>query len=111
MSSSSASIAYFPIPLHNSEMNTEQLTQHIENAINELLRQRGLEAIRVSANSRFLSDEVPIDSLDLAVLVTELQRVTGNDPFQAGFRNFRTVGELANLYAASLSGLASTSGI
>lgn len=92
-------VAYFPIPLHNGDMNAEQLTQHIGNTINEMLRQKGLEAIGVSGNSRFLSDEIPIDSLDLAVLVTDLQRITGKDPFQAGFRNFRTVGELANLYA------------
>lgn len=80
-------------------MNVEQVTQHIEKTINDLLGQRGLESVTVSANSRFLSDEVPLDSLDLAVIVTELQRITGKDPFQAGFRNFRTVGELANLYA------------
>lgn len=73
--------------------------QHIEKIINDLLGQRGLESVTVSANSRFLSDEVPLDSLDLAVIVTELHRITGRDPFQAGFRNFRTVGELANLYA------------
>jgi acyl carrier protein len=81
-------------------MNSEQLTQEIEKIINEMLGNRGLEPVSVSANSRFLSDEVPLDSLDLAVIVTELQRITGKDPFQAGFRNFRTVGELANLYAA-----------
>jgi acyl carrier protein len=40
-----------------------------------------------------------IDSLDLAGLVVDLQTSTGLDPFAAGFVNFRTAGELADLFA------------
>jgi acyl carrier protein len=40
-----------------------------------------------------------MDSLDLAVLVVELEERIGKDPFKDGFVNFRTAGELADLYA------------
>lgn len=39
------------------------------------------------------------DSLDLAVLVSELETFTGRDPFSAGVPEFRTIGDLARLYA------------
>jgi hypothetical protein len=35
----------------------------------------------------------------LAVLITGMEEATKKDPFKAGFRNFRTVGELASMYA------------
>jgi acyl carrier protein len=37
----------------------------------------------------------PIDSLDLAAIVVELEKVTGRDSFRNGFINFCTVGQLA----------------
>ncbi len=48
-----------------------------------------------------LGSELGIDSLDLAVLVIELEERTGQDPFKNGFRPFTTVGELASLYAGT----------
>jgi hypothetical protein len=39
-----------------------------------------------------------IDSLDLAMLVREMEERVGHDPFQDGFIDFRTAGELAKLY-------------
>lgn len=53
----------------------------------------------VEAGSRLLGGELPIDSLDLATIVIELQQLTGKDPFANGFINFQTVSELAELYA------------
>jgi acyl carrier protein len=46
----------------------------------------------------FLGGALPIDSLDLATLLVVLERITGQDPFRNGFRQFTTVGELAALY-------------
>jgi acyl carrier protein len=40
-----------------------------------------------------------IDSLDLATIVVQLTEATGEDPFQGGFIEFRTVGELTRLYS------------
>jgi acyl carrier protein len=46
-----------------------------------------------------LGGGLPIDSLDLAGLVVELELATGLDPFKDGFVEFRTAGELADLYS------------
>jgi acyl carrier protein len=80
-------------------MNTGEIFIQIETIVNEMLQEKGLEPVRLSPTSRFLGDEIPIDSLDLAVLVTRLEQVTKNDPFKSGFREFRTVADLAALYA------------
>jgi acyl carrier protein len=80
-------------------MTTTALTQEIQRIINGLLQQKGQQPVTLAADSRFLGGGIAIDSLDLAVLVTELQSVTGKDPFAAGFRAFYTVGELAAMYA------------
>jgi acyl carrier protein len=79
-------------------MNSDEVRCHIEKIVNRLLAQKGLAALKLDDSSRFLGGEIPIDSLDLAVVITELERVTKKDPFKDGFRNFRTVGELAQLY-------------
>ena len=79
-------------------MNYDELQSHIETTVNRQLSQKGLQPVNLNASSRFLGGDIPIDSLDLAVIVTELQRATKKDPFKDGFRNFQTVGELAQLY-------------
>jgi acyl carrier protein len=80
-------------------MTTNDLCGEIQRIINGLLSQKGQPPVALTAESRFLGGGLGIDSLDLAVLVTELQTLTGRDPFAAGFRAFYTVGELAALYA------------
>lgn len=55
----------------------------------------------VTSDTAFLGGQLPIDSLDLATIVVELDTATGLDPFQLGFIEFRTVGELADLYASA----------
>jgi hypothetical protein len=52
-----------------------------------------------------LDDNTGIDSLDLAALVVELQIVCDLDPFQDGFINFNTAGELAALCGSIAGGL------
>ena len=80
-------------------MTSEQVVREIQRIIDDLMRQKGLDPIAVAPHSRFLGEDIPIDSLDLAVLVTELEQVTQKDPFRSGFRDFHTVNELAQLYA------------
>ncbi len=80
-------------------MNAEEVRGHIQSVVDKILNQKGLPPVPLSNETRFLDGQVPIDSLDLAVIVTELEQATQVDPFKEGFRNFRTVGELANLYA------------
>lgn len=80
-------------------MSTTEICGQIQSIVNRLLEQKGQPPVTLTESSRFLGGGIPIDSLDLAVLVTELQTLTNNDPFAAGFRNFQTVGELATMYA------------
>jgi acyl carrier protein len=80
-------------------MNVEAVTDYIKKSIERMCLRKGLPPVPVAADDRFLGGTLPMDSLDLAVLVTELEEFTKKQPFQQGFRNFRTVEELAQLYA------------
>jgi acyl carrier protein len=66
--------------------------------VNKYRRQNSLDPICVEETSLLLDGYLGIDSLDLAVLVVELEEATGCDPFAQGIINFRTAGELAELY-------------
>ena len=63
-----------------------------------LLQAKGETASEIGAQTRFLDGDLALDSLDLAVLIVELEEITGHDPFRDGFHEFATVGELAALY-------------
>ena len=93
-------VFYKPLHLANNLPVTKtEVCDRIQAIITRLLEQKGQPPVLLAETTRFLGADIPIDSLDLAVLVTELQTTTGRDPFAAGFRNFQTVGELAALYA------------
>jgi acyl carrier protein len=79
-------------------MTQQELLQQIERLIRNIAASKGLTAPKVEANTLLLGTALPIDSLDLAAIVVELENLTGYDPFKAGFINFRTAGELASLY-------------
>jgi acyl carrier protein len=78
-------------------MNEAQVLGHIVEIVTRMLSDKGQQAAKIDANTALLSD-VDIDSLDLAMLVRELEEVIGFDPFSDGFIEFRTAGELAKLY-------------
>jgi len=80
-------------------MQIEAVQQHIRETISRLLKDRGQSVPEIAGSSSFLSGEMGIDSVDLAAVVVELQEFTGKDPFENGFINFRTVDELAKLFA------------
>jgi acyl carrier protein len=79
-------------------MTVNEARDLIESILNRILAQKGLEKIRVRDDMRFLDSDIQIDSIDLAVLLTGMEEATKKDPFKTGFRNFRTVGELARMY-------------
>jgi acyl carrier protein len=79
-------------------MTVNEARDLIESILNRILAQKGLERIRVHDDMRFLDSDIQIDSIDLAVLLTGMEEATKKDPFKKGFRNFRTVGELARMY-------------
>lgn len=80
-------------------MTEAQVLSHIAAIVARLLSEKGEKPSPVAAGTELLGDDVGIDSLDLATLVRELEELTGHDPFEDGFVDFRTAGELAKLYA------------
>lgn len=80
-------------------MTLNEARSCMESSLNRILVQKGQDSIQLQDDMRLLGGNIQIDSLDLAVLITEMQETVGKDPFEAGFKNFRTVGELAGMYA------------
>lgn len=80
-------------------MSSAEIATTIQTTLNRLLEDKGAPAVALSPDTALLEGGVPIDSLDLAQLVLELQEKTGRDPFASGFIEFRTVGELTKLFA------------
>lgn len=77
------------------------MTTALETIIREtkaVLEQKGHIDQEVTENTEFLGGDIDIDSLDLATLVVKLEEVFNKDPFREGFKEFRSVGELAKLY-------------
>lgn len=79
-------------------MNEQQVLVEIDKIVGNILSGKGLDAVPVKADTELLGEGLGIDSLDLAMLVRELEEIVGFDPFSDGFIEFRTAGELAKLY-------------
>lgn len=67
--------------------------------LTETLQAKGQAVPDLGDDTALLGGGLGIDSLDLAGLVVNLTETTGKDPFADGFVSFRTIGELARLYA------------
>ncbi|NLE87774.1 MAG: acyl carrier protein [Myxococcales bacterium] len=79
-------------------MEKQEILSAIQKLVADILEQKGLDVVTLDASTELLGGELGIDSLDLATLVRELEETTGRDPFSEGFIEFRTAGELADLY-------------
>lgn len=73
----------------------------IASIINRVLADKGEQPQSIGPDTIMLGGDLPIDSLDLAGIVVEIEAATGFDPFADGFIEFRTVSELAKLYHAT----------
>ena len=71
---------------------------HIERIVGDIAESKQMPRPKVAESTRLLGGGLPVDSLDLASILLQLETITGRDPFREGFINFRTVGELARLY-------------
>lgn len=80
-------------------MTEQEVLSEIVRIVSRTLDDKGLDVPAIGADTELLGGEVPINSLDLATLVAELEGVVGHDPFAQGFIDFKTAGELARLYA------------
>jgi acyl carrier protein len=77
----------------------DEILRFIERVVNDARHASDLPPLRLDATATLLDGTLGIDSLDLAALVVELQDATDFDPFASGLINFRTVGQLADLFA------------
>lgn len=82
-------------------MEYRQVFAKLEGIIREIATSKGASLPRLTESTLLLGDTLPIDSLDLASIVVQLEEATGYDPFSEGFIEFRTASELARLYAKS----------
>jgi acyl carrier protein len=80
-------------------MTEQEVLAQIDTLVQRILTDKGETASAITADVELLGGAIAIDSLDLAMLVRELEDVVGHDPFKDGFIDFRTAGELAKLYA------------
>lgn len=80
-------------------MTEAEVLSNITTIVVRTLDDKGLKAPSIDSSTELLGGALKIDSLDLAMLVRELEDVVGHDPFAEGFIEFRTAGELAKLYA------------
>jgi len=79
-------------------LNEIEVRATIVEILSRIIQEKGAEVPSMDESTVFLGECLPIDSLELALLVTELEEKTGKDPFASGFREFRTIGELVTLY-------------
>lgn len=75
----------------------EPMLRLVIDTISMTLEQAGHARPELHADTNILHD-TELDSMGLAVVVVQLEELTGKDPFAEGFVNFSTVGELAALY-------------
>jgi len=80
-------------------MTKPEIYELICNRLQEAGRAKGAPTVPINSETAILGGQLAVDSLDLAGIVVELESLTGKDPFAGGFINFRTVGELTDLYA------------
>lgn len=71
----------------------------VDKAIAKILADRKLPDVELVDDSVIL--DLGFDSIDLAILIADLQDEFGFDPFENGFINFKTVGELKGLFGES----------
>lgn len=81
-------------------MNLNDTRKLIAKLVREAVGAKGKTAPEMTDDTLLLGGPLEIDSLDLATIVVNLTDTTQKDPFADGFVEFRTIGELARLYAA-----------
>ena len=80
-------------------MNAKDIIFEIEKYITYINKESGLQQnIKIDENTKLLEEIIDFDSLELAGLVAHLEDLTNFDPFEEGFIEFFTVGELAKLF-------------
>lgn len=79
-------------------MSEQELLDLIKTVVDRIAASKGTTAPKILPGTALLGGGLPLDSLDLVTVVVELEQATGHDPFKDGLVDFRTAGELAQLY-------------
>jgi acyl carrier protein len=79
-------------------MDREAVMAFLIERFRALSRAKGLPSAALSADTPLFSG-AGVDSLDLATIIVELETTTGVEPFKVRVPEFRTIGELAALFA------------
>jgi hypothetical protein len=79
-------------------MNYDEAKTAVIEVITARLIEAGKEIPPMEETTDLLGGSLPLDSLELAVIVVTMGEITRSDPFASGFVDFRTLGELARLY-------------
>lgn len=87
--------------MYNFDMLEEDLKFEIINYIKNFLDVMNYKLDKdLDSNTLLLEDVIGFDSLELAGLVAHLETLTDKDPFEEGFLEFFTIGELARLFSS-----------
>jgi len=81
-------------------MTKDKLLVTVCELVNRTLKEKGMPSQEILHDTVLLGSSLGIDSLDLAAIVVNLSETTGRDPFENGFIEFRTAGELVALYCS-----------
>lgn len=75
----------------------------ITKSVSDRLKEKGVVGADLKSETTLLGGELPLDSLDLATILIEMQEQVGQDPFASGFMEFRTIGDLVKIYDKMLA--------
>ncbi len=82
-----------------SKMTQAEIEAFIIHHWKQRSQDKGLSLVDVGSSTDLMETSGGMDSLDLAVLVGDLEQRTGKDPFAVSVPQFRTISDLARLYA------------
>lgn len=80
------------------DTDSGRIRQAVTQAVSATLRQAGREVPNPLEDDTLLNEGLHLDSLDLAVVVVELERQLGVDPFRQAGTAIRTLGDLVAMY-------------
>ena len=82
--------------------NPNKTRAAVEKVVSAVLRDAGRDVPQFTEGA-LLSNQLKLDSLDFALVVVNLERELGVDPFRTSAPRVRTFGELVELYEKASS--------
>ena len=76
----------------------DAIRQIVVDKVNEVLSDTGRSPLATVNDTDRLMDDIGLDSLDLAVLVVNMEKAVGHDHFREGGRSAQTLADFVSLY-------------